>query len=116
MNIWKRLASRYSMTLVEHPYAEMLLKAMERVEPTTVQELKKKRCLKYYLVAHVGDALAEQRELRDQGADYGTAKKVALDNMLPDDSEYNPAAGSQEGAEEDAIAGLTDFLRANFNE
>ena len=62
MNIWKRLASRYSMTLVEHPYAEMLLKAMERVEPTTVQ------------------------------------------------------AGSQEGAEEDAIAGLTDFLRANFDE
>lgn len=116
MNIWKRLASPYSLKLVEHPYAELLVKAMQKAEPETLAQLKKKRCLKYYLVAHVGDALKEERDLRNQGADYGTAKQVALDNMLPEYNEEFEIAGSQDGAEEDAIAGLTDFLKANFND
>jgi hypothetical protein len=116
MNIWKRLASSYSPKLVEHPYAEMLLKAMAKAEPETLRQLKKKRCLDYYIITHVGDALKEEKDLKEGGADAGTAKQVALDNMLPEDNEEFEIVGSQEGAEEDAIVALNDYLRANYNE
>ena len=114
MSIWKRLSSQYSMDLINHPWASMLSNSLAEAEPETLAELKRKRVLKYYLVVAVGDAIKEVSELIEGGADQGSARQTAITNMLPDSDVYDPASGSMEGAEEDAIAGLNDFLKANF--
>lgn len=92
-----------------HPWAELVSKSLNTSEPELFQALEESGDLGAYIDVHVDDAIKAIRQLRASGTDYDTAKELVFADLFPVDPP-EITEDDQEGGEQDAIDGLTDWL------
>lgn len=110
MNYWKNKAATLPPGLDGHHWVPGFRAAMEAVQPALVATLSQYPGeLDAYVRCQIAEAIAEFERNLASGSEMAVAEELARDLLMPkepDDAEE----WEREGAEEDAIAGLDDFL------
>lgn len=116
MGIWtNKQKAREIPSRHNHPWAQLLLKTMQQVEPELVEELTEEGELEAYLTVHVDNCMKEIRASQQAGMEYAVAKELAFENMLPVEPE-EIEDWEQEGGEEDAAEALGQWASTRMQD
>jgi hypothetical protein len=96
-----------------HPWATLLRKTLDQVQPDFVETLLANGDMEAYLSISVNNCMKEIRRIQKDGSDYQTAKELAFADFLPIDESDDDEPWEdweEEGGQQDAIDAFSAWI------